>query len=130
MQLSVDMRAGEALSETYHRVARDADIAENGVEAGTFNGWPVFVCRTDGKLHALINKCTHASSELADGRIRRGSVMCPLHGARFELASGKCIGGTYQPLKIFPVRVSDGWVEVAVPDEKPGHQHAPVRMAG
>lgn len=45
--------------------------------------------------------------------------MCPLHGARFELSSGKCLGGGYASLRTFDVAVIDGMIHVAVPDEAP-----------
>ena len=54
--------------------------------------------------------------------------MCPLHGARFELASGRCMGGAYKDLRTFPVRVVDGQVEVAVPDAKPGMEELPIQF--
>jgi nitrite reductase/ring-hydroxylating ferredoxin subunit len=57
-------------------------------------------------------------------------VTCPLHGARFDLASGKCIGGAYQPLMTFETREADGWIEVEVPAAKPGADQVPVRSRG
>lgn len=114
------------MSETYHRAALESDLGDNGITGVILNDWPVAVCRAEGTLFAVVNKCTHANSELSGGRVRRGSIMCPLHGARFELASGKCIGAAYRPLKTFPVRVTEGWIEVAVPDEKPGAEFRPV----
>ncbi|WP_235209585.1 Rieske (2Fe-2S) protein [Sphingobium sp. Ant17] len=64
--------------------------------------------------------------------MRRGAVMCPLHGARFKLDNGECLGGAgYKALKLYPWRESaDGWIEVAVPDEAPGAEHLPVKPLG
>ena len=59
-------------------------------------------------------------------RIRRGAVMCPLHGARFELETGRCIGGAYKDLRSFPLRVSDGMIEVCIPDTAPTIEELPV----
>jgi len=118
------------MSETYHRVVQASDIAEKAMLPFVVNRWPLFLCREEGVVHAIINRCTHAAAELAPGgKVRRGSVMCPLHGARFKLDSGECLGGAgYKPLKLFPWRVSeDGWIEVAVPDEAPGMEHLPVK---
>lgn len=118
------------MSETYHRVVLAAEVEEKAMLPFIVNRWPVLICREDGDVHAIINRCTHAASELAPGgKVRRGSVMCPLHGARFKLDSGECLGGAgYKPLKIFSWRESeDGWIEVAVPDESPGMEHLPVK---
>jgi|GEM_PF-121833 len=118
------------MSETFHRVAPASDIQEKAMLPFVVNSWPLFLCREEGEVHAIINRCSHAAAALAPGgRVRRGSVMCPLHGARFKLSDGACLGGAdYKPLKIFPWRESDdGWIEVAVPDEAPGMEHLPVK---
>jgi nitrite reductase/ring-hydroxylating ferredoxin subunit len=52
--------------------------------------------------------------------------MCPLHGARFELETGRCIGGAYKDLRSFPLRVSDGMIEVCIPDTAPTIEELPV----
>lgn len=118
------------MSETYHRVVEASEIAEKAMLPFIVNSWPIFLCREEGQIHAIINRCTHAASELAPGgRVRRGSVMCPLHGARFKLDTGECLGGAgYKPLMLFPWReAADGWIEVAVPDAAPGMEHLPVK---
>lgn len=69
-----------------------------------------------------------ACSYLSTGRIRRGAVMCPLHGARFELATGCCMGGAYRDLRTFQVRVVDGIIEVSVPDAKPAMEEIPISL--
>jgi len=117
------------MAETYHDVGTEAELASGQSIACLLNGWPVLVSRSDGGIFAVINRCTHAESQLQDGRVRRNMVSCPLHGARFDLATGKCIGGPYRPLKTFPLRITDGRIEVAVPDEAPGREHMPVRLA-
>lgn len=121
------------MSETYHRVVRADEVGEKAMLPFIVNRWPVFITREEGRLHVLINRCTHAASMLApEGRVRRGSVMCPLHGARFRLDTGACMGGAdYRPLRLFPFReTGDGWIEVAVPDEAPGAEHLPIKPLG
>ncbi|HEX8445757.1 MAG TPA: Rieske (2Fe-2S) protein [Sphingomonas sp.] len=111
----------------YHRAAR-ADGLVDGTGVGLIvQGWPVLLALVDGQIRATIDRCPHAASDLGSGRIRRGAILCPLHGARFDLATGKCIGGSYAPLLLFDTRVVGGWVEVAVPDAAPGFEHLPVR---
>ena len=54
--------------------------------------------------------------------------MCPLHGVRFELASGKCLGGGCTSLRLFALRETDGVIEIAVPDHPPGLDEIPVSV--
>jgi anthranilate 1,2-dioxygenase ferredoxin component len=90
------------------------------------NGWRVLIARVDGGYHALNDRCPHAASPLSTGRLRHGVIMCPLHGARFELASGKCLGNAYRAVRSFPVRVVGGWIEVAIPAQPPSPSEMPV----
>ncbi len=101
-------------------------IPEAGKVAYQLNGWPVLVARVDGKLLCVIDRCTHAASRLCEGRLRRGAILCPLHGARFDLATGKSLGGAYPALKTFAVEERGDLVVVAVPDTPPAAEHMPV----
>jgi anthranilate 1,2-dioxygenase ferredoxin component len=122
------LESGTGVSETFHPVIAEADLPEDGKYATKIAGWYVLVAKTDDGLHAVNDRCTHAASLLSIGRIRRGTVMCPLHGARFELATGKCLGGTYRDLRQFPLRVENGVIEVAVPDTAPGMEDLPITV--
>lgn len=110
-------------------VIAEADFPEDGKYAATLNGWQVLVARVEGGFHAFNDRCPHAASALSGGRVRRGAIMCPLHGARFDLTTGQCIGGAYAPLRQFEARVRDGQVEVAIPPTLPGMEDLPVRIA-
>lgn len=104
----------------FHPVIAEADFPEDGKFTARINGWNILVCKIDNDFYALNDRCSHAASLLSTGRIRRGAVMCPLHGARFNIQTGACIGGPYQALRQFELRVTAGQIEVAVPDEAPG----------
>jgi nitrite reductase/ring-hydroxylating ferredoxin subunit len=114
------------MSEAFHTVIAEADFPEEGKFAARVSGWHILICKIEGAYHAVNDRCTHAASLLSTGRIRRGAVMCPLHGARFDVASGKCLGGEYRPLRIFPLRIAAGQIEVALPDTAPGMEDLPI----
>ncbi|MFM5885606.1 MAG: Rieske (2Fe-2S) protein [Novosphingobium sp.] len=114
------------MSETWHSLIAEGDFPEEGKLAAKVGGWYVLVARTDDGFSAVNDRCTHQASLLSGGRIRRGAVMCPLHGARFEVATGRCLGGTYADLRTFPLRSVDGMIEVAVPTDPPGMEELPV----
>ncbi|MBC2669900.1 Rieske (2Fe-2S) protein [Novosphingobium piscinae] len=114
------------MSETWHPALAETDLPADGKATALLGGWHVLIVRDDTGLHALNDRCTHQAALLSPGRVRRGAVMCPLHGARFEVASGRCLGGAYPDLRTFPVRSTDGMIEVAVPDAPPGPEERPV----
>ncbi len=114
------------MSESWHSVVTESDFPAEGKLAAKLAGWYVLVAKTDDGFRAVNDRCTHQAALLSGGRIRRGAVMCPLHGARFEMATGKCIGAAYKDLRNFPVRIESGVIEVSLPDEAPGMEELPV----
>jgi len=116
------------VSENWQPLIAECDFPEDGKLAARLAGWHVLVARSEDGFHAVNDRCTHQASLLSTGRIRRGAVMCPLHGARFELATGRCLGGAYKDLRQFPVRIEDGTIEVAVPSHPPGMDEIPVGL--
>lgn len=104
---------------TWHRIADQAELPDEGTLAAEIAGWQVLLVRASGGVIAYHDRCTHQAAQLSCGKVRRGAIMCPLHGARFKLESGECIGGAYPALRQFAVRVSDGAIEVELPDTPP-----------
>lgn len=67
-------------------------------------------------VHALEDVCPHAYALLSQGFQEDGVIECPLHAARFDIATGKCLVEVGQrDLHRFPVRVTDGRVQVQIP---------------
>jgi nitrite reductase/ring-hydroxylating ferredoxin subunit len=59
---------------------------------------PAFAVRHGGTVHGYLNRCAHVAMELdwqegvffdSDGR----DLLCSTHGATYEAATGRCIGG-------------------------------------
>jgi nitrite reductase (NADH) small subunit len=70
-------------------------------------GRAVAVFRTrDGRVHATQARCPHRQGPLADGLVGGGLVVCPLHGLKFELATGAPLGNDCAALRTFPVELT------------------------
>ncbi|MBS0418504.1 MAG: non-heme iron oxygenase ferredoxin subunit [Proteobacteria bacterium] len=92
-----------------------ADIPQGSMRPVTLNGREIVICHTKEGVYALDNVCSHAHARMCEGRLRATRIVCPLHGASFDIRDGKVLGPpATQPLPIFQVRVVDGTVEVAV----------------
>jgi 3-phenylpropionate/trans-cinnamate dioxygenase ferredoxin subunit len=100
----------------YHAALPLADLAPGTMRCVTLAEQPVLVVRTkDGAVHAVHNVCSHAYAKLDEGRLRGTRVICPLHGASFDVRTGAVLGAPATlPLKSYPVRVVDGRIEVQV----------------
>ena len=54
------------------------------------NGEEIAVFRPrDGGIFAVQNQCPHRKGPLSEGVIGGGKVICPLHGHKFDLQTGK-----------------------------------------
>jgi 3-phenylpropionate/trans-cinnamate dioxygenase ferredoxin subunit len=94
-------------------VCSEEDLPANGARPVRIGGLSILVVRHDGTLFAIENECSHAAQSLECGRIRNGWIMCPAHGARFDLATGEPLGPPAPgPIRTFPVRVHQGQVEI------------------
>lgn len=59
------------------------------------------------------NAATQEGGELASGELQGEEIVCPRHGARLNLRTGAVTAPpAYSAVASFPVRVTDGWVEV------------------
>ena len=80
------------------------------------NGQKLGLFLLNDEVHALEDVCPHAYALLSQGFQEDGVIECPLHAARFDIATGKCLVEVGQrDLYRFPVRVADGRVLVQIP---------------
>lgn len=114
------------MTTAWHPLIAEGEFPAYGKYAALVAGWHILVAKTETGLYAVNDRCTHQAAMLSGGRVRRGAIMCPLHGARFELASGKCIGATYANLRRFEVRITGGMIEVEVPAASPRIDEVPI----
>jgi 3-phenylpropionate/trans-cinnamate dioxygenase ferredoxin subunit len=75
----------------------------------------VLVCNTKDQLFAISGICSHQSKPLFSGRVRNCKITCPVHGARFDLATGAALDlPATKPIPVYELRVVDDWIEVHV----------------
>jgi len=74
----------------------------------------LLLCRHAAQWYAVASQCTHAGAPLEGGRISRGKIYCPLHGAAFDLATGAPSPPAFRPLSTYRLRIVEGQIEVAI----------------
>lgn len=103
------------MSDNFTRALKASDLPNGQKKLVEIGGKPILICHTDGKLYAISNICSHAEEKLECGRMSRTWISCPIHGARFELATGRAMNPpATKPIPTYEVRVVDDWIEVAV----------------
>lgn len=82
------------------------------------DGEPIAIFNVSGKFYAIGDVCTHDDGPLGDGELDGYQIICPRHGARFDIRNGKALTlPAVVDTPWYPVRVQDGWVEVGLPNE-------------
>jgi len=75
--------------------------------AYSVNGKNVAVFRTrSGGLYAVQAECPHRGGPLVDGLVGGTTLICPLHGWKFDLTSGNALFGDCG-VKTYPVRIDE-----------------------
>lgn len=54
----------------------------------------ILVTRYNGKVCAVRNQCPHWNIPMDNGKVRNGTVICPLHNSVFDMCSGKNLDWT------------------------------------
>jgi nitrite reductase (NADH) small subunit len=75
----------------------------------------VAIFNLNGRFVTIENRCPHQGGPLCDGIVSGTTVVCPLHGWRFDLDSGSAIRASLPAcVTTFPTRVEDGVILVDV----------------
>jgi nitrite reductase/ring-hydroxylating ferredoxin subunit len=78
---------------------------------------PVVVIHDRGRIHVLADRCSHLSGPLSDGGYQDGCLTCPWHGSTFRISDGTVARGpATAPQPVFRTRVTNGTVQVCLPD--------------
>lgn len=73
----------------------------------------------DGEYVALLDRCPHRDIALSGGIVKDGTLVCPGHFWRFDLATGERTDLPAAGATLYSTRVVDGWVEAKLPAVKP-----------
>ncbi len=83
------------------------------------------IFRLESRCLTIENRCPHKGGPLCDGIVSGATVVCPLHGQRFDLESGMPVLAS-QPACVatFPTRVENGVIFVRLSGRKQQEQAA------
>ena len=96
-------------------VADASEVPPGSIKQVDVGDAEIALYNVGGQLYATTNVCTHDEAYLSDGELFGHVVECPLHGARFDVRTGKALSlPAVYPVKTFEVRVVDGQLQVKV----------------
>lgn len=108
----------------YELAAVAGEIPPGGRKSVFIDDLPALLIRIDDRYYAIEDVCTHDGQPLTDGPLIDCQIVCPRHGARFDLATGKATRmPATSPVRTFAVEVRTDGIYVS-PDEPPAEPEA------
>lgn len=95
-----------------------ADFPVGASRCFLVRGERIAVFRTETGWHGFDDTCPHAQAPLSDGWLEEGCVVCPWHGARFDLQSGEALTPpATSDVRIYTLRVENNTLQLAWPQD-------------
>jgi len=74
---------------------------------------PLVVFNLAGGLYCVADLCSHDNGPLGEGDLDGYEVVCPRHGARFDIRDGKATAlPAVKDIPAYPVRIHNGMIEI------------------
>lgn len=78
----------------------------------------IVVFNIAGQFFAIGDVCSHDEGPLGDGDLEGHHVVCPRHGAEFDVRTGKAMSmPAVADIPAYPVQIRDGNIFVGIPRE-------------
>jgi nitrite reductase/ring-hydroxylating ferredoxin subunit len=103
--------------QEWHRVAGAQDVAKGKTLGVAIDGREILLCHTVDGFFAVDNLCTHAAARLCEGKLKGHRILCPMHGAAFDVRDGSALTRPATvALATYAVRVDDDSIRVLLLD--------------
>lgn len=100
----------------YVEIAPLDQITDGGRLFVELGGKSIVLFNVAGKVFAIGDICSHDNGPVGDGEVEENEIICPRHGARFDIRTGKASSlPALVDIPAYPVRVVKGMVQIGVP---------------
>ena len=83
------------------------------------DGKPVVVLKIAGQYYAIADVCSHDEGPVGEGEIEGFEIICPRHGARFDIRTGRVLAlPAFVDIPAYPVRIVGDQIELGLPLEE------------
>ncbi len=103
------------MAEKFVAVARLADVPPGEMLPCEVGDLEIALCNVDGRIYAIRNVCTHDDGILTGGELDGFAIVCPRHGARFDVRTGEVLRMPAAfPIQTYEVKIEGDSVLVKV----------------
>jgi 3-phenylpropionate/trans-cinnamate dioxygenase ferredoxin subunit len=80
------------------------------------DGKPVVILNISGNYYAVADVCSHDDGPVGEGNLDGYEIICPRHGARFDLRTGKVLAfPAFVDIPVYPIRLVGDKIEIGIP---------------
>jgi 3-phenylpropionate/trans-cinnamate dioxygenase ferredoxin subunit len=77
------------------------------------NDEAICLANVAGEIYAVDDRCTHAAVPLSGGPLEGRQIVCPWHGAMFDMKTGRATcGPAVDPVRCYTVHVEDDTIHI------------------
>lgn len=103
---------------SWKKTISPTDLPEGGGSRITLGSDSIALFLVGNQVLAIGDRCSHAEASLSEGTVVGSEVECPLHGARFDLETGRPLSlPATRPVATYPAKVEGGYVYVEVEEQ-------------
>jgi nitrite reductase/ring-hydroxylating ferredoxin subunit len=100
---------------TFVKVASVSELAPGQAKRVDIAGRSIAIFNVDGRYHAIDEACNHRGGPLSEGEVEGDAVVCPWHGAKFNLITGELLSPPGRgPVNSYATRVNGQDVEIGI----------------
>ena len=92
------------------------EIEEGGRLFIEIDEQPIVILRIAGQYFGIADVCSHDDGPVGEGALEGFEIICPRHGARFDIRTGKVLAlPAFVDIPAYPVRVVGNQIEIGLP---------------
>lgn len=100
----------------FYEVAKVSELAQGERIFIEVDNKQIVIFNIADQYYAIGDVCTHDNGPLGDGELDGCLVICPRHGARFDVRTGKAVRlPAVRPTPTYPVKVTGNAIEIGFP---------------
>jgi len=99
----------------YYPICKKDDLPNGERLWITIGNDPVVIFNINGNYFAIRDVCTHDDGPLGEGDLEDHQVICPRHGARFDVRTGEVLSlPAVKDVPSYPIRLVGDQIEIGV----------------
>lgn len=103
---------------TFYAVAKLSDLPPGERLFLEIGHDSIVMLNVAGNIYAIGDVCSHDSGPVGEGELDGFQIICPRHGARFDIRTGEVKAlPAVADIPTFPVRVIEDDIEIGVPND-------------